>query len=261
MSNSELAGGLSDVVGDGPVESGGSIGRDGLGSVSRGELPPEEGAGLSEDGRGEEGASEQPESRESGQYSVSDDYEVQTEYEVSSEYEIAIEEVAGSDLEGGEESSAAEQEDFEPLPVDTPEQMTQLEFVDVVLVLPSTHPVVVLQEVDPPYRELRIPVGGAEGVAIGYAARRVETPRPLTHELMSRVLDAFNLTVDTVRLSGARGANFLAEMVLSGPTGVRTVDCRPSDAIALVLRRELPVPIMVAPDLLEEMGGPAAGSN
>jgi len=53
--------------------------------------------------------------------------------------------------------------------------MSQLIFVDVLIVLPSSNPVIVLQETEAPYRELRIPIGGAEGIAIGYAARRIAT--------------------------------------------------------------------------------------
>ncbi len=142
-----------------------------------------------------------------------------------------------------------------------PEPMAQMLFVDVALVLPSTHPVVVLQEADWPYRELRIPVGGAEGVAIGYAARRVATPRPLTHEMISRLLDSFELTLDQVRITSLAGSNFVGELVVSGRLGVRTIDCRPSDAIALALRRSIPVPIMVSPDVLELVGGGAASAN
>lgn len=143
----------------------------------------------------------------------------------------------------------------------SPPEMSQVLFVDVALVLPSTHPVVVLQEADFPYRELRIPVGGAEGVAISYAARRVATPRPLTHEMISDLLDTFSLMLDAVRIRGFHGSNLLAELVVSGASGVRTIDCRPSDAIALCLRRTLPVPIMVAPEVLEHLGGPAASGN
>lgn len=162
--------------------------------------------------------------------------------------------------EGGEAlvEEGPEEEDFGREP---PEPMCQMLFVDVALVLPSTYPVVVLQEADSPYRELRIPVGGAEGVAIGYAARQVETPRPLTHEMVSRLLDAFDLNLDAVRITAVEGANFLAELVLSGPSGVRTVDCRPSDAVALALRRPIPVPIMAAPAVLEKAGGAAASAN
>jgi bifunctional DNase/RNase len=151
--------------------------------------------------------------------------------------------------------------DPEALERQVPEEMSQMLFVDVSLVLPSTYPVVILQEADAPYRELRIPVGGAEGVAIGYAARQVDTPRPLTHEMFSHLLDAFDLNLDAVRITSLEGANFIAELQLSGPSGVRTVDCRPSDAIALCLRRALPVPIMVATEVLEQAGGGAATAN
>ncbi|MHB8244880.1 MAG: bifunctional nuclease family protein [Acidimicrobiales bacterium] len=149
----------------------------------------------------------------------------------------------------------------EVLVSDTPPPMSQMLFVDVALVLPSTNPVVVLQEADWPYRELRIPVGGAEGVAIGYAARRIQTPRPLTHEMISRILDAFDLTLDAVHITDVTGSNFVAELALSGPGGARTVDCRPSDAVALALRRSLPVPIMAASHVLELAAGAAASGN
>ncbi|MGD0081935.1 MAG: bifunctional nuclease family protein [Acidimicrobiales bacterium] len=149
----------------------------------------------------------------------------------------------------------------EPLGFELPPAMSRMMFVDVMLVLPSTHPVVVLQESDLPYRELRIPIGGPEGIAIGYAARQIATPRPLTHELMSQLLERFSLTLDVVRITGLTGGVFTAEIVVSGPTGSRTLDCRPSDAIALALRQRLPVPIMADPDVLDRAASGAAGSN
>jgi bifunctional DNase/RNase len=158
--------------------------------------------------------------------------------------------------EAGEAGDAEEAEAFQP-----PAHMHQMVFVDVSLVLPSTHPVVVLQEADMPYRELRIPVGGAEGVAIGYAARQVPTPRPLTHEMISSLLDKFDLNLDAVHITSVTGANFTAALVVSGPSGTRTIDCRPSDAIALALRRRIPVPIMAVPEVIELCGEGAAGAN
>lgn len=183
--------------------------------------------------------------------------------------------VEGKDAEGTDaqrtdaESAAAEDAETavpNPLTDDVsdgedegPPAMCQVIFVDVVLVLPSTHPVIVLQEADAPYRELRIPIGGAEGVAIGYAARQVTTPRPLTHELVARLLESFDLNLDAVQITRVEGANFVAELVLSSPTGVRSVDCRPSDGIAIALRQRIPVPIMVAPAVLEQasIGSPS----
>ena len=159
------------------------------------------------------------------------------------------------------EPEDAEASDEEPGGLELPPAMTQMLFVDIVLVLPSTHPVVVLQEADMPYRELRIPIGGPEGIAIGYAARQVATPRPLTHELMTQLLERFNLSLDVVNITGLSGGMFTAELVVSGPAGQRTLDCRPSDAIALALRQRIAVPIMADPDVLDRAAGAAAGSN
>jgi bifunctional DNase/RNase len=170
------------------------------------------------------------------------------------------------ELEPSEADPDAPVSDFDVLSPDrdsliTPPEMSQMLFVDVVVLLPATHPVVVLQEADPPYRELRIPVGGAEGIAIGYAARGLETPRPLTHELLARILEEFGMTLDVVRITTVRGTAFTAEMVISGRLGARVIDCRPSDAIALALRHRLPVPIMAAPSVLVRAGSDPTGSN
>lgn len=184
--------------------------------------------------------------------------EVEAEAEVASAEEPAEEPVGDT---AGDAGGPAGDDGEEPLGFELPAPMSQMHFVDVVMVLPSTHPVVVLQEADFPYRELRIPVGGPEGIAIGYAGRQLPTPRPLTHELMTRVLESFGLTLDVVRITGMRGGMFTAELTLSGPTGQRVIDCRPSDGIALALRQPIPVPIMADPDVLDRAGGAAAGQN
>jgi uncharacterized protein len=168
---------------------------------------------------------------------------------------------AGDVVEAGESEGGAEPAGEEPVGFSLPAPMSRMLFVDIVLVLPSTHPVVVLQEADMPYRELRIPIGGPEGIAIGYAARQVATPRPLTHELMTDLLTKFNLSLDVVRITGLSGGMFTAELAVSGPGGQRLLDCRPSDAIALALRQRIAVPIMADPDVLDRAAGAAAGSN
>ena len=111
-----------------------------------------------------------------------------------------------------------------------------------------------LEEKDLPNRELRITIGGAEGVAIGYASRGMSTPKPLTHELFTRIMELFNLTLDVVRITEMRGSSFSGEIVVSGPAGAHVIECRPSDAIALALRQRTPIPIMVAPEVLAQAG-------
>ena len=91
--------------------------------------------------------------------------------------------------------------------------------------------------------------------------RRIPTPRPLTHEFMTRMMESFGLTLDVVQITGLQGGMFTADITVSGPTGQRVLDCRPSDGIALALRQTIPVPIMADPDVLDRAAGAAAGSN
>lgn len=154
-------------------------------------------------------------------------------------------------------AAAAEPADAEPADggaTPAPEVYLPVGYVDLAVALPSTNPVVLLQEQDPPGRLLRIPVGLPEGVAISYAAQSLETPKPLTHELMTTLFEAFGLAIEVVRITAVRGAAFSGELVVSGPSGTRTLPCRPSDGIALALRQRLFVPVVAAARVLEVAG-------
>ncbi len=130
---------------------------------------------------------------------------------------------------------------------------------DVVFDLPAAYPEVVLHEAQHPWRELRIPVGVAEGTAIAYAFRSIETPRPMTHDLFTEVLERYGVTIDAVRITARRGQAFLAEMDTSGSRGRQVMPCRPSDAVALALRQRLPVPILVAEWVFASIESPGEG--
>jgi bifunctional DNase/RNase len=119
------------------------------------------------------------------------------------------------------------------------------------LELPSEHPEVVLQESEAPWRQLRMPVGMAEGRALAYAFRGIPTPRPLTHQLLADLLDRHGVDVSALRITERSGTTYLAELDTIGPRGQHTVSCRPSDGLCLVLRRSLPTPVLVAESLLD----------
>lgn len=155
---------------------------------------------------------------------------------------------------GAGEEGAADQSGSVPQGLTEPEPMRQAAFVDVGLELPSTSPTVVLREIDAPMRELRVTIAQAEGVAIAHAWRGIPRPTPLTHDLLTSILQRFGLQVDAVRITGVDGPVFHAELALSGPGGSHTVECRPSDALAVALRQPLPVPIMVAEEVLLTAG-------
>lgn len=131
------------------------------------------------------------------------------------------------------------------------EGMRQVELVDVAVVLPSVHPVVVLRERDQPGRELAFPIGQPEGVALAMAWKGAPAPRPLTHQVLTSAMAAFGVSLEVVRITGQEGRTYLAELVLVRGADREAVSCRPSDALTLALRQPVPVPIMVAHHLLE----------
>ena len=125
---------------------------------------------------------------------------------------------------------------------------------DVSLDLPSQYPVVTLIENEPPLRALVFPVGLAEGTALAQALRRMESPRPMTHELFMEVMQRGRIDVIALRLIGRENGNYLAELDLMTPLGRERIACRPSDGLVLALRMPVSAPILVDERLFEEPG-------
>jgi uncharacterized protein len=123
---------------------------------------------------------------------------------------------------------------------------------DVTLDLPSQYPSVTLVEAEPPMRALVFPVGLSEGAAMAQALRRMTSRRPMTHELFMDVLQKARIDVVSLRVIGREEGNLLAELDLMTPSGVQSVDCRPSDGLVLALRIPVPAPILVDERLLED---------
>lgn len=116
-------------------------------------------------------------------------------------------------------------------------------------------PVVLLTPLDAgdgPRTLVPIWVGTQEAASISIAVSGQEPPRPLSHDLMQRLLTAVGSTVDRVEVTRIEDGTFFAELSLTTPTGPLTLDCRPSDAIALASR--VGAPLFVAKAVLAEAG-------
>jgi bifunctional DNase/RNase len=120
--------------------------------------------------------------------------------------------------------------------------------------LPSQHPTVLLRESESPRRQLTFSIGLQDGIVLSHAIRRIPTPRPLTHELLTTILQRFDVDVVAVRLVGRQGAIYFAELDLRGRTGRSVLSARPSDALTLALLQPVPVPILVDARLFETLG-------
>ena len=117
--------------------------------------------------------------------------------------------------------------------------------------LPNQHPAVCLREMETPRRQLTFHVGLADGVALSHAMRRIPTPRPLTHEVMTDVLQRFDIDLVAVRIVGRVGSVHFAELDLRGRSGRSVHACRPTDALILALHQPVPAPILIDARLLE----------
>jgi hypothetical protein len=96
-------------------------------------------------------------------------------------------------------------------------------------------PIIVLRD-EGGHRILPIWVGVFEANAIALQLENVETPRPMTHDLLKRVLDGLDAEVESVVVCALKENTFFATIRLRTPRGPVAIDARPSDAIALALR-------------------------
>jgi bifunctional DNase/RNase len=110
--------------------------------------------------------------------------------------------------------------------------LTELTVVGVRVELPSQQPIVLLKEAAGD-RYLPIWIGAVEATAIAFAQQGIVTARPMTHDLLRDVLEAFGRPLREVTITDLRDGVFYAELVFDD--GV-TVSARPSDAIALAMR-------------------------
>lgn len=101
--------------------------------------------------------------------------------------------------------------------------------------LMSPHRVVVLKEVDEE-RYLPIWIGPYEADAIAIELQGVETPRPLSHDLLKQAILALGGRVSHVVVRALRDDTFYASVVLDQGGQELELDARPSDSIALAVR-------------------------
>jgi bifunctional DNase/RNase len=124
----------------------------------------------------------------------------------------------------------------------------EVDVVGVRVEMPSNQPIVLLREAAGD-RYLPIWIGAVEATAIAFAQQGVVPPRPLTHDLVKDLLEAFGEDLTEVRITEVKDGVFYALLVFA--SGVE-VGARPSDAIALALRTG--TRIVCADEVLSEAG-------
>ena len=101
-------------------------------------------------------------------------------------------------------------------------------------------PVVLVKPVDEA-RFVPIWIGMMEASAILVAIEKVQTPRPMTHDLLCDLLRCMDAEVKKVEICDLRERTFFAEVTVECLGKLHKLDARPSDALAIALRSDAPI--------------------
>jgi len=97
---------------------------------------------------------------------------------------------------------------------------------------------------------LPIWIGHPEAAAILMKLQSASTPRPMTHDLVTDMLDQLGAQVVRITVTELRENTFYAQITVQQDGSEVDIDSRPSDAIALAIRAD--APIFAADDVIEE---------
>jgi bifunctional DNase/RNase len=127
--------------------------------------------------------------------------------------------------------------------------MIEMNLVGVRVELPTNQPIVLLKEKEGE-RFLPIWIGAMEATAIAFALQGIQTARPMTHDLMKNLLEELGVQVDRIVITELRDGTFYATIQMKANGSSYEVSSRPSDAIALAVR--VNVPVFANEDVLTE---------
>ena len=102
-------------------------------------------------------------------------------------------------------------------------------------------------------RLLEIPIGLCEALAIQRAIEGQQTARPLTHDLILALADRLEAPVARLVIDDYSNGTYYARLILTSSDGPVSLDCRPSDGVALALRAK--APILASDAVMEEGAG------
>lgn len=127
--------------------------------------------------------------------------------------------------------------------------MQQMQIYGVSFDMVGKQPIVLLKTVDG-NRFLPIWIGHPEAAAILMKLQGASTPRPMTHDLLSDMLENLDAKCERVAVTELRDNTFYASITVSVNGTEVEIDSRPSDALALAVR--VSAPIFAAEEVIEE---------
>ncbi|MGI9642440.1 MAG: bifunctional nuclease family protein [Acidimicrobiia bacterium] len=126
-----------------------------------------------------------------------------------------------------------------------------LDFIGIRVELPTNTPILLLKERSGD-RYLPIWINTPEATSIALAHDGYSPQRPMTHDLLTSVIEELGATVEEIVITELRGGTFFADLVLKVGEDTHTISSRPSDAVSVAVRVD--APLFAVGDVLDEAG-------
>ncbi|OJV55886.1 MAG: hypothetical protein BGO31_17515 [Bacteroidetes bacterium 43-16] len=108
-------------------------------------------------------------------------------------------------------------------------------------------------------RRLPIVIGSFEAQSIAVALEQIKPSRPLTHDLMTNLMEAFNITLLEVVIYRLSEGIFYANLICDRNGEILEIDSRTSDAVSLAIRNGCQ--IYTYEQILNEAAGVSEGTG
>lgn len=118
--------------------------------------------------------------------------------------------------------------------------MVVMKVSGIVLDPQSRTPILVLRDIDD-RRALLIWIGPPEANSIMLFLENIKLSRPATHDLMSNMLKTIKAELKSILIHDMKDSTFYAQLIINSGGKEYTIDSRPSDAVALALRTDVPI--------------------
>ncbi len=132
----------------------------------------------------------------------------------------------------------------------------QMELSRIIISEINDQQVIYLKEVDGD-RSFPILIGIFEATSIDRCVKGIAKPRPLTHDLVVNAVHNLGGEFESVVITELKDHTYFARLRVKHEGEVVEIDSRPSDAIAVAVTCDPPLPIYVAEDVLNEVLGEA----
>ena len=117
----------------------------------------------------------------------------------------------------------------------------KIELCRIILNEKTPEQTIFLKDVEGTGKVIPVVIGIFEANAIQMGLYKIPTERPMTHELIYNILKSLDGTIERIEITRLDKGTFFADIHVRTPNGIKKIDSRPSDAIALATRYSIPI--------------------